>query len=57
MPSLGVERTINNLSITCLYEYMDTGLHKAGPHWYKIGASYYFHFGDKEPGLKNIKWY
>lgn len=57
MPSLGVERTLGNWSISCLYEYMQTGLYKSGPHWFKIGFSYYLDFGEKQADLKNIRWY
>jgi len=57
MPSIGVERTLGNFSITSMYEYMKTGLYKSGPHWLKFGFTYYLHFGEKQAPLKNLRWY
>ena len=57
IPSIGVERTHRNISFSCVYEYMNTGLYKPGPHWLKFGFSYYINFSGKQPSLKNITWY
>lgn len=57
IPSLGVERSIRNISFSCMYEYMNTDLYKRGPHWLKFGFSYYINFRGKLEPLKNIKWY
>jgi ankyrin repeat protein len=57
MPSIGVERTIKNISFSGTYEYMNTDLYKRGPHWIKFGFSYYINFKGKMESLKNIDWY
>lgn len=56
MPSVGVERSIRNISFSCMYEFMNTDLYKRGPHWLKFGFSYYINFSGKPEPLKSIEW-
>jgi ankyrin repeat protein len=57
MPSFGFEKSINRFSARCMYEYMDTDLYKAGPHWLKFGISYTLQLEGTKASLKNITWY
>ncbi len=57
IPRLSYERTFNDISIALAYEYMKTGLYKAGPNWIKISAAYNFRFKKSKSVVKKIIWY
>lgn len=57
LPAIGYERTINNITFGLSYEYMKTGLYKAGPNWIKLSAGYNFQLKKKKSSSKRINWY
>lgn len=57
MPSLLVNWNRNPFNFHIGYEYMNTGLYKAGPGWIIAGISVNLFFERTRAPLKDIKWY
>lgn len=57
MPSALLKWSKKSLSFYMGYEYMKTGLYKAGPNWIRAGASVSIFLNRSRAPLKDIKWY
>ena len=56
-PGIALEKSINKFSFSLGYEYMNTDLYRAGPHWLGLDVTYALEFGSFGAPLKNINWY
>lgn len=56
-PSAVLSWSKKRVNIFMGYEYMQTGLYKAGPNWIKAGVSANIYFNRSRAPLKDIKWY
>lgn len=56
-PGIYVERTYMSFTLSLGYEYMNTGLYKAGPGWLVLDLGYSIPFKKIQAPLKNIVWY
>jgi len=57
MPSAVIKWSKKPVSLFLGYEYMKTGLYRAGPNWIKAGGSISFFLNRSRAPLKDIKWY
>jgi len=57
MPSVKLSWNKKPFSLFMGYEYMKTGLYKAGPNWIMAGASVSMYLNRSRAPLKDIKWY
>jgi hypothetical protein len=57
MPSILIRWSKKPINLYFGYEYMKTGLYKAGPNWIKLGISANIYFNNNRAPLKDIIWY
>jgi ankyrin repeat protein len=57
IPSAAIKWTFKDLSIHLGTEYMKSDFYRAGPLWFRLGASYTLYFNNLRTNGKTLKWY